>query len=90
MGTFLSLIFDFHRENLRVWQEKISVLRKMTQSEENVLEEEFVNETTTDVPDAAPHFNGSVLEEKKEKPRSIKDTISEELERIGLGGKWVW
>lgn len=62
----------------------------MTQSEENAPNEEFANETTTDVPDAAPRFNGVAVEEKKMKSKSIKDTISEELERIGLGGKWVW
>lgn len=62
----------------------------MTQSEENT-NEEFAN-GTTDVPDAAPHLTNGVVvpDEKKVKPKSIKDTISEELERIGLGGKWVW
>lgn len=64
--------------------------KKMTQNEENAHIEEFANGTTTDVPDAAPHFNGGILDEKKVKPKSIKDTISDELERIGLGGKWVW
>lgn len=61
----------------------------MTQTEENASSnEEFANETTTDVSDAAPRcFN---VDEKKVKPKPIKDTISEELERIGLGGKWVW